>query len=195
MSDCVACVVLAAGRSARLGRPKQLLCIEGRVLVRRTVEVALASACDRVAVVLGAEADAVESALAGLSVATLRNAAWETGMASSLHVAVDFAEASGSAGLLVCVCDQPLLDAAHLDALRDTFLRSRQAVASTYAGVRGVPAILPRARFAALRGLRGDRGAASLLRDDPLLQTLAWPEGAVDLDTAADVARFEAGAR
>lgn len=186
----VACVVLAAGRSARLGRPKQLVRFAGQPLVRRAAEAARASRCAHVAVVVGAEREAVEAALAELDVARVANPSFATGLASSLHAAVDFAESREADALLLCVCDQPYLAAPHLDALCAAHLGSGRAVASAYAGIRGVPAIFPRAQFAALRALRGDRGAGSLLRDDAEALAIAWPEGALDVDTPADLARL-----
>ncbi|MET0340456.1 MAG: nucleotidyltransferase family protein [Polyangiales bacterium] len=190
MSTSIACVVLAAGRSARLGRPKQLVSVDGHPLVRRTAIAARASRCRHVGVVLGAASAAVERALFGVDVARLANPAWETGLASSLAVAVEFAEARGADALLVCVCDQPHLSTAHLDALCAAHVGSGRAVASAYAGILGVPAVFPRARFAALRTLQGDRGAGALLRNDREALTIAWPEGAVDLDTPEDLARL-----
>lgn len=193
MSDSVAriaCVVLAAGESRRLGQPKQLVTVKGEPLVRRAARLALASRCAHVGVVVGAHAEAVSRALDGLDVAPLANPGWATGMASSLHVAVDFAVARAADALLVCVCDQPLLVTAHLDALCAAYQDAGRAVASSYAGVRGVPAIFPRASFDALRALRGDRGAGKLLRDDAGALDIAWPEGAVDVDTPCDLARL-----
>ena len=78
-------VVLAAGGSRRLGKPKQLVRRHGQSLVRRTVTAALGAGCAPVVVVLGAHADAVRVALAGLDVVTLVNPDWRTGLASSLR--------------------------------------------------------------------------------------------------------------
>ena len=81
-------VLLAAGSSSRLGRPKQLLVHGGKTLVRRAAEAAVEAQCGPVVVVLGAQAQAVASELAGLPVHTVHNADWEQGMGVSLHVGV-----------------------------------------------------------------------------------------------------------
>jgi xanthine dehydrogenase accessory factor len=190
----IVCAVLAAGGSTRLGTPKQLLEVDGVPLLRRTVEAVSASGCSAIGVVLGAEADAIAAALAGLTVTQLSNPDWTRGLSSSLQVAVDWADIAGADALLVCVCDQPHLRAAHLARLCAAYRTTHGKVASGYANVRGVPAVFDRRDFAALRALRGDRGAGSLLSAEDVT-VIGWPEGQVDLDTREDVVRFTQAAR
>jgi molybdenum cofactor cytidylyltransferase len=178
----VAGVVLAAGSSSRLGRPKQLLDAGGVPLIRRVVAEVLASRAAPVAVIVGAHAEAVTAALAGLEVASIVNPDHGEGVASSVRAAAAFAERCGAGGLLLAVCDQPRLDRAHLDALIAAF-DGAAPVASAYGGTVGVPAIVPRAALPRLAALRGDHGARALLRDDPATRALPWPDGALDLDT------------
>ncbi len=188
----VACAVLAAGASARLGRPKQLVDAgQGETLLGRTLRVARSSACARVAVVLGAHRAQIAAALAGEGdgrgpggAEVLVNEGWSEGVASSIRVAAAWAEALPCAGLLLLVCDQPLLTVVHLDALVAAFTAGGGAVGSAYAGVLGVPAIFDRARYPALRALQGDRGARGLLHG---ALAIDWPAGALDVDTEADV--------
>ena len=192
----VACAVLAAGGSARLGAPKQLLVLDGKPLIRRAVEAACASRAEHVAVVLGAHAAAVSGALGLTRATTLHNADWSSaGMASSLHVAVRWAEQLGARALLLCVCDQPHLTAAQLDRLLAAHGSEQRCVASRYLDALGVPALITAEHFAALYAIHGDRGAAPLLRSGIDVGTVDWPEGAVDLDTALDVANFRAADR
>lgn len=186
----IVCAVLAAGRSSRLGHPKQLLSVAGRPLVRHVLEQACATRCEQVAVVLGAERAAVAAAVADLSVTALENEAWESGLASSLHVAVRWARSVGADALLVCVCDQPHVDRAHLDGLCASYVRTQRPVASAYAGTLGVPALFGSDAFERLLALSGDRGAGSLLRSDPRVLAVDWPAGQIDLDTPEDVARL-----
>lgn len=190
MSDArIVCAVLAAGGSTRLGTPKQLLEVDGVPLVRRAVDAVSAIGCSAVSVVLGAAADLVAAALDGLSVTRLANPDWTRGLSSSLRVAVDWADATGADALLISVCDQPYLHAAHLARLCDAYRSTHGKVASGYASVRGVPAVFDRRDYAALRALRGDRGAGCLLSADDVT-VIGWPEGQVDLDTCEDVVRF-----
>jgi len=79
-------IILAAGASRRLGRPKQLVRLGGESLLRRTVRAALA--CDPVLVVLGSQAEAMAADLAGLPVIQVLNRDWEEGMASSIRAGI-----------------------------------------------------------------------------------------------------------
>jgi CTP:molybdopterin cytidylyltransferase MocA len=183
--------VLAAGASRRLGRPKQLVEIDGIPLVRRAALACLA-VTDTVLVVTGHEAFAVASALAELPVRVVHNDRHEEGMGTSIACAARVAGSMQSASLLLSTCDQVALDAPTLarlvqrHQLRD---RERTRVASQYGDVRGVPAIFPPEDLPALSALTGDRGARALLGDAMLVD---WPEGALDLDTPADLERLGA---
>ena len=85
------------------------------------------------------------------------------------------------------VCDQPHVDDVHLDALITAFIATRQTVGSAYSEAIGVPAIFARSSFDDLASLTGDRGARSLLLR-PNVTAIAWPGGAIDIDTPADLA-------
>jgi molybdenum cofactor cytidylyltransferase len=192
----IVCVVLAAGDSTRLGTPKQLLSLHDEPLVRRAVQAACATSCEHVAVVLGAHAAEVSSALGVCRAHRLYNPAWASGgMSSSMHAAVHWATHTKADALLLCVCDQPHLGAAHLTALITAYARERRSIASRYQGALGVPALIEARYFDRLLAIVGDRGAAPLLRSGIEVGALDWPDGAVDLDTELDVARFRADAR
>jgi CTP:molybdopterin cytidylyltransferase MocA len=190
----VAAVVLAAGGSARLGRPKQLLEHAGEPLVRRAAREALGAGAAPVVVVLGAQADAVRQALGGLPVTTVVNDAWATGLASSLAAGVREALAEPSVGgVLVTLADQPLVDAAALARLLAAFPGEHGVVASTYADALGVPAIFARAHADALTHLTGDAGAGAWLRRrGDAVTRVPMDAAALDVDTEADVARLVA---
>lgn len=159
-----AAIVLAAGESRRLGRCKQLMEIDGVPLIRRAALNALATAPLQVLVVLGADPDPIRRALNGLAVECVDCAQWSEGMGASLRAGLARVRSEADAALLL-LCDQPALDTAHLAALLARWReRPALAVASRYAGVRGVPALLPRPWFRSLAALRGDAGARDLLR-------------------------------
>jgi CTP:molybdopterin cytidylyltransferase MocA len=181
----VAAAILAAGASRRLGQPKQLLPFRGTTLLRAMIGELAASSCDRVAVVLGAHASEVAATLLDLELTRLVNPAWREGMASSIRCAAGWAMATRSEALLIATCDQPRLTTAHVDRLIAAFAEGAHATGSRYSGVVGVPAIFGAPDFLALGALDGDLGARSLLGVD----AVDWPDGALDLDTAADVAR------
>lgn len=183
--------VLAAGGSRRLGRPKQLVDLAGAPLVRHVAATCVELRSGPVAVVLGAEAAAVATALGDLRVAHITNAAWQTGIASSIQSAVEWARRTGVHALAIALADQPRLALPHLAALRDAWLAGAPIAASRFAGVVGAPAIFDRSTWDALAGLTGDHGAGRLLRDRQDVVAIDWPDGALDIDTEADVAALE----
>jgi CTP:molybdopterin cytidylyltransferase MocA len=181
-------IVLAGGASHRLGRPKQLVEVDGEPLLRRAARALLATAPRRLVVVLGHAAPSMQAALAGLPLRIVVAADHAEGLSASLRRGIGALDAD-CAGALVALTDQPALDAAHLLALRDAWRAApERAAASAYAGVLGVPALLPRAWFADVAGLAGDVGARALLRaraDE--VTAIAAPALARDLDTPADL--------
>jgi CTP:molybdopterin cytidylyltransferase MocA len=156
-------IVLAAGASGRFGQTKQLLQLEGEALVHRASRLVLATMPLDTLVVVGADADAVFASVRDLAVRRVDCADWRAGMSASLRAGV-VALRPECAGALIVLCDQPALDAAHLEGLLSAWRTNpERAVASAYAGRRGVPALLPRAWFADLQRSRGDHGARDLL--------------------------------
>jgi molybdenum cofactor cytidylyltransferase len=178
-------VILAAGASRRLGRPKQLVELAGESLLRRTVRAALAG-CAPVLVVVGAQADAMAAHLAGLPVTLVHNDQWEEGMAASIRAGVRALPATAAA-VLFLVCDQPAVDAQLVRRLLETRGRHPEAVvACGYAGTRGTPSIFPAWCFPDLLALRGDRGARGLLAG-PGVEVVPFPEGEADVDYPEDL--------
>lgn len=177
-------IVLAAGESRRLGRPKQLLRFRGSTLIERATRHAQAVCEHRVTVVLGANSDSIRPLVEALGANISINRDWKTGMASSLRVGIDSLPA-GSAGTMLTLCDHPLVTVEQLDRLARIWTADPdRAAASAYNGTIGVPAILPRRLYPALLGLTGDTGAKSVLRQElRRLITLAVPEASLDVDT------------
>ena len=168
-------VVLAAGGSSRLGRPKQTLQYKGRPLLEHAIATARAAGCDETLVVVQPEAAGT------IPGSLILNPEWREGIASSIRVAVD---AAAGARILFTLCDQPLVTPEHLRALLAV---DAPIVATAYSGIAGVPAVFA-PRFAdELRALTGDRGARAVMeahRD--VLATVGFEDAAVDIDTPAD---------
>ena len=188
-------IVLAAGASRRYGSPKQLLHYRGESLVARSVRLAHLAGADAVCVVLGYRADQICHALKKGHVrpggtTTVRNARWRDGMGRSLACGVRSLDRRARA-VLVCLADQPLLEAGDLAALALAWRASpRSVVASRYDGKPGVPAIFPRSHFAALESLSGDRGAKMLLASSNDVLSVPIPLAAVDIDDSRDLANL-----
>jgi CTP:molybdopterin cytidylyltransferase MocA len=185
-----AVVILAAGGSRRLGRPKQLVEIEGQSLIRRAAETALAAGAGSVHVVIGAEVLRVRAALEGLPVELVVNEAWKEGIASSIRAAIDAIERRERPveTLTLMLCDQPGVSGAILRRLVDAYRATRApVVASRYSEGPGVPALIHAELFPALKSLSGDIGARQLIRHldrDVVTIPFASPE---DVDTPSDV--------
>lgn len=188
-------VLLAAGRSARMGTPKQLLRFGGRSLLRGAAEEALASGCSPVVVVLGAFARRLKLELAELPVRIVTNEAWREGMGGSIRVGMDalLSQPDGDPvdAAVLMVCDQPFCTATHLRRLVVCHQQLKgAAVASSYGGVRGVPALFSRPLFAELLELRGPEGARRILQSHAYeTWEIPFPAGAMDIDTPKDHAR------
>lgn len=180
-------VILAAGASRRLGFPKQLVAIDGEPLLRRTALAVLATRPADAVVVLGHEAGRCAAVVADLPLRAVIAPDWQHGMGPSLRHGVAALDA-GCTGVLVVLCDQPALEAAHLQALRSAWLASPQrAVASGYAGTVGVPALLPRdwLESATLDGDRGARAVLQARRQEVIV--VANEALARDVDTRGDL--------
>lgn len=188
-------VILAAGASMRMGTPKQLLEFEGRPLLVRAVEAALASPAWPVVVVLGANAEQIRPRLARLPVLIAENPAWAEGMAASIRAGVTMLQQFSRSldAALIALCDQPAFSADTiaqlLDAQRAT---GRSIVAARYAGRQGAPALFLREHFPTLVSLTGEEGARALLNENPdRVAAVDLPALALDLDTPADLARLQ----
>jgi len=164
-----AAIVLAAGRSTRMGGPNKLLAdVGGRPMVRIAVEQALASKARPVIVVTGHQRERVEEALAGLPVTFVHNPDFAQGLSTSLKAGVA-ALPQEADGVIVCLGDMPQVDAALIDRLISGFDPERGAlvVVPTIAGKRGNPVVWSRRFFAELAGLDGDVGARHLIATYP----------------------------
>jgi molybdenum cofactor cytidylyltransferase len=161
----VAAVILAAGRSTRMGGPNKLLAeLNGKALVRIVTEQALASKAQGVIVVTGHQADQVERALAGLKVKFVRNGDFADGLASSVKTGIAAVPADAD-GAVVCLGDMPLIDAHLIDRLIETFAPDRGNLIAVPVsdGRRGNPVLWSRRFFGELMTLDGDIGARHLI--------------------------------
>jgi molybdenum cofactor cytidylyltransferase len=180
-------ILLAAGSSSRMGRSKQLLSIQGRSLLQLSAEAAIGSGARKVMVVLGSQAEEHRKALAHLRVSNVINTEWQKGMGGSIK--------SGLAELLqfsreltsviVMVCDQPAITAAHLIELRNKYAElNSPVVASLYANAPGVPVLFDHTLFSDIFHIGDEHGAKKILsRHARSIVTVDFPGGEIDLDT------------
>ena len=190
-------VVLAAGASTRMGTPKQLLVYQGQTLIRRAAETALASVCDPVVVVLGANAVQAGNELE-LPVIVTRNREWETGMSSSIRAGLEALLGDWTLDAVVMMlCDQPFVTSALINQLVECRSRTgKSIVASDYRGTLGVPALFSSTFFAELAALTGDQGARQIIQNYPHdTATVSFSAAAIDVDTPHDYDALQATIR
>jgi molybdenum cofactor cytidylyltransferase len=184
----LAALVLAAGRSTRMGGPNKLTAeIGGRPLVRIAVEQALASRARPVIVVTGHQRERVEAALAGLDVTFVYNPDYAEGISTSVKAGIAAVPADAD-GAIVCLGDMPQVDATLIDRLLAAFdpEQGALAVVPTMDGTRGNPVVWSRRFFPELAELGGDVGARHLIASYPeaVAEVPVAGRGAlVDVDT------------
>src|SRR6266566_4989339 len=184
----VAAIVLAAGRSTRMGGPNKLLeMISGKPLVRIAAEQALSSRASPVVVVSGHERARVEAALAGLDVRLVHNPDYPQGLSTSVKAGLAALPLESEAAI-VCLGDMPQVTSALIDRLIAAFDPERNAlvVLPTFSGKRGNPVLWSRRFFPELIALEGDVGARHLIGAYPEVVTEVPVENAaamVDIDT------------
>jgi molybdenum cofactor cytidylyltransferase len=161
----IAAVVLAAGRSTRMGTINKLIAeIGGKPLVRIAVEQALASRANPIIVVTGHERERLEAALNGLPVRFVHNPDYADGLGSSLKVGIATVPDDVD-GAMVCLGDMPQVDAHLINKLIAAFDVERGAliVVPTIKGRRGNPVVWSRRFFGELMSIAGDIGARHLI--------------------------------
>ena len=193
----IATIILAAGGSARLGQPKQLIQSNGESLVRRMTQQALALRAGPVVVVLGANQERIMKEITGLAITTVVNPTWSEGMASSLRTGLRALDTESTEAFLIMLTDQPYVTVDLLQRLIDTRRSTgRGIIASRYAepeGILGVPALFDNHYRREFLNLTGDTGARKLIQQYASDSTsVLFPLAGIDLDTPADLRHWQA---
>jgi len=205
----IAGLILAAGRSSRMGRPKLLLDLGGRPVIGHVLGTALAAPLEEIVVVLGEEPDAIERACgrtiaavgggrrgagSSPSVRFVRNERFAEGQSTSLLAGIGSLDEPIDAAV-VLLGDQPGIRS---DAIEAVIAGSRAAgahiVQAAYSGVPAHPTLFARAAWPALAALTGDEGARRLIEARPEWRTLVEVGGdpPLDVDTPEDLERLRA---
>ncbi len=160
----ITAVVLAAGKSSRMGSNKLLADLNGKPLLRHSVEALKASSVHDIIVVTGNEPERVQSALAPLDVTLVHNTNFAEGLSTSLKRGLAAVPAETDA-VLVCLGDMPLIDAQTIDRLVAAFnvAEHRTICVPTFEGKRGNPVLWGRQHFITIDQIEGDQGARLLL--------------------------------
>jgi CTP:molybdopterin cytidylyltransferase MocA len=181
--------VLAAGGASRFSGPKQIASVAGQPLVSLAAQAALRHCDAGVLVMTGAYAGEVRSAVSHLDVRIVHHPDWAAGLGTTVKAAI--AAAPACTGLLIVACDQPGVDCEALAALARAWRKApRRPAAAAYAGILGIPAILPMPGARAL-SFSADRGAqASLMRWPGGSTAVPMATAAFDVDRPTDLAKL-----
>lgn len=192
----IAAIVLAAGRSSRMGTHKLLLPLGGRPLVSYAVAATLRSAATPDIVVLGHDAARVRAALPAGRLQIVINERYAEGMATSLQAGLA-AVSEPARGALIVLADQPLLTTAAINRiLAEASAHPTDIVAATYAGARGHPVYFPASLFPELHAITGDEGGRSVIARHARqlhLVPIEPPELGLDVDEPSVYERLTSG--
>lgn len=186
-------IILAAGRSARLGRPKQLLDLGGKPVLVHVLDGARASGLHEVILVLGHEAERVRSALAAHleRVKVLVNPDHAAGQSTSMRAGLAALDSAADAAIFL-LGDQPEVGSDVILALVAAFRASGPPIVMpSYSGQPGNPVLIARPLFPALEAVTGDRGARDVIHAHRAeVELVPFPDRASprDIDTEEDYA-------
>lgn len=186
-------IVLAAGEGRRIGGPKALAPIGGTTFLSRVCELFVSAGVETLVVVLGAEAERVRSAVTLPERArVVVNAAWPSGMLSSICRGLDEAEGLAAGAVLLHPVDHPLVAAATILSVKKTLADGAEIAVPTWEGRRGHPGGFARAVFGEIRAASPDEGARSVLARHPeRIVHLPGDAGCVDgIDLPEQLARL-----
>ena len=186
-------ILLAAGSSSRLGKPKQLINYQSKTLIQYSIDEVNKSQAEGLVVVLGSNPELIQTGFEPSSAPFIINSDWQHGMSTSMQAGLRFLmEKEVINQVVLMLCDQPFVDASLLDQLITAkYTSGKGIVAASYSNTFGVPALFDRRYFEELLQLTGSEGAKKVIFNHQAeVHALDFPLGAVDLDTEEDVNQF-----
>ena len=183
-------VLLAAGASSRLGKPKQLLPYKGTTLLKHAVQLAVDAALKPIVIVVGANANILNIEIEESQANIVMNETWQEGMASSIRTGLQkMLELEPTINsVIMMVCDQPYVTVQLLQNLIVQHNKTgKPIIASSYKNNLGTPALFDATIFSELMQLKGDIGAKKILNNHPeWVAAIDFPMGEIDIDTEED---------
>ena len=190
MINKIAIIVLAAGGSTRLGKPKQLLAYHNESLLQRIVGCILQLKDVIPAVVIGSNNELMRDELSACDIEVIENDEWAAGISTSIIKGLSslLQKHPDIESCIFVVCDQPHLTTIVIQGLLDSAVQSGKGiVAARYGSVIGTPVFFNKKYFKDLLLLAGDEGAKKIINKHPNdLITIDFPQGAIDIDTMED---------
>ncbi|WP_316784559.1 nucleotidyltransferase family protein [Pedobacter frigiditerrae] len=183
-------IILAAGNSSRLGKPKQLLSYKGKSLLEIATEAAIGTGVSAIVTVLGAYADEISAAHQRSNINYFINESWEKGMSTSIQAGLAELLKLNPAmeNVIITVSDQAFLTAETLmQLIAEKEHTAYHIIASKYRNTIGTPVLFNKKYFTDLMNLTGDTGAKHLIKHHPNeVKSISFEKGFIDIDTEAD---------
>jgi molybdenum cofactor cytidylyltransferase len=183
-------IILAAGNSSRMGKPKQLLNYKGKTLLQTVIDEALKTDCKPFVVVLGANAEEIASKHNNDQIHFVINESWESGMASSIAAGLSSVIDNNIEieSVIIAVSDQVFIKMTNFSHLIEKQNETgKNIVASKYAETIGTPVLFRKHYFDALLSLKGTDGAKKLLKQySKDVEAVPFELGEIDIDTETD---------
>ncbi|WP_228238451.1 NTP transferase domain-containing protein [Allomuricauda sp. M10] len=187
-------VILAAGGSSRLGRPKQLVKFKGKPLLQHTIDLVEKLDFKKKILVLGSHQDLILNEVETKNFEVAQNPEWGKGMAGSIKIGLqELNRDVEMEHVLLLLSDQPFLTTEYIQRLSMAHVYQKpMATYSKYGSEMGVPAIFSKVAFPFLENLKGDQGAKKLtMNADFVYKTIEFEQGGFDIDTEADVEKLK----
>lgn len=183
-------IILAAGKSSRMGKPKQLLPFKGKTLIENAIDAAKESAIGEVVLVLGANSKNILEQIDQENISVCVNANWQQGVASSIVKGLQISMKTNPElkGVLIMTGDQPFVTADLLNKLILKYENTRlPIIASTFKDTMGSPAFFDKSLFSKLLELKGDVGAKKIIMQNKnSTACIPFQKGEIDIDTQQD---------
>jgi len=187
-------IILAAGNSSRLGRPKQLLQYKESTLLKNTISEALKVENSFVIVVTGSNHDLIERELNSSEINFSFNSEWESGMSSSISKGIHglLALNPDCEKCILAVCDQPFVTNLVFENLIGESKKTGKGIAaSAYSETLGTPVLFHKKYFQELLGLKGQEGAKKLIKKYTHdVVSVPFEKGNIDIDTEEDYSQL-----
>ncbi len=183
-------LILSAGESSRMGKPKALLIWKGKTFLAHAVDAAMGAGIKKCVVIVGAHTKEISPEIKTLGAELVANDQWNLGMGSSIKTGVAFIQKKypEATSILILLSDQPKIQSAAIsNLLLENQKTPERTVCAQYDNSPGVPALFPKKMFQALLEIQNQEGAKKLLRkNSPIL--IAIPEARDDIDTPEQLA-------
>lgn len=191
----IGAIILAAGSSERMGRPKQLIPFRGQALILHSIHAALNSMAAPVLVVIGSNHPEIRKLYSELPVQSVINENWESGMGSSIKAGIKRLQEFDpeTEGAIIMAADQPLITGDHINEFCRLLNKyDERIICARYNNILGIPTLFEVSLFQEILQIDNNHGAKGIIRDRHNdVRPVDLPVAAVDMDKPEDIQRYE----